>query len=191
MFLRLLHTLAVLLSYFHAITSYSTIKSIRTNAFKLNFQYKISIGSSLSQSTAHVSKTKLHSLGTDLLERPEDENSPEFKEYLRQLMSMQVNRAKSGFAAPSSASSDAYLAKLNRIKLEKIKLRELGLPEDAVNTGYQPEDFLNAKYVIIITYCLQTYLFYNHHITSPQLLLLLFKLLDMKLKSLLSLPQED
>jgi hypothetical protein len=41
------------------------------------------------------------SLGSDLLERPEDENSPEFKEYLRSLLTMQANRAKSGFAAPS------------------------------------------------------------------------------------------
>ena len=152
MFLPLLRTLAVLFSYFHSVSSYSTIKSIRTNAIKLNFHHKISTSSS-SQSIvgARSTNTKLNSLGTDLLERPDDEDSPEFKEYLRQLMSMQVNRAKSGFAAPSSASADAYLAKLNRIKLEKIKLRELGLPEDAVNTGYQPEDFVNAKYVFLIS----------------------------------------
>jgi hypothetical protein len=42
------------------------------------------------------------SLGSDLLPRPDDEDSPEFKEYLRTLLKMQANRAKSGFAAPST-----------------------------------------------------------------------------------------
>ena len=46
-----------------------------------------------------LKKTSLNSLGTDVLERPEDEDSPEFKEYLRQLMIMQANRAKLGFAS--------------------------------------------------------------------------------------------
>ena len=46
-------------------------------------------------------------MGSDLLQRPEDENSPEFAAYLKQLMSLQVNRSKAGFAAPSSGSSDA------------------------------------------------------------------------------------
>ena len=45
---------------------------------------------------------KLNSLGSDVLPRPEDEDSPEFKEYLRQLLRMQANRAQSGYAAPSS-----------------------------------------------------------------------------------------
>ena len=55
-------------------------------------------------STQH-SKVVMHatgSLGSDLIERPDDEDSPEFKEYLRMLLKMQMNRAKTGFAAPSS-----------------------------------------------------------------------------------------
>lgn len=111
----------------------------------MNFYNNNPITSRSTHGNARLITTKLNSLGTDLIERPDDEDSPEFREYLRQLMSMQVNRAKSGFAAPSSASSDAYFAKLNRIKVEKLKLRELGLPEDIVSTGYQPEDFVNAK----------------------------------------------
>jgi hypothetical protein len=38
----------------------------------------------------------LHSVGSDVLERPEDENSPEFRDYLKNLMKMQANRARSG-----------------------------------------------------------------------------------------------
>ena len=83
-------------------------------------------------------------MGSDLLQRPEDENSPEFAAYLKQLMSLQVNRSKAGFAAPSSGSSDAYLAKLNRIKVERMALRKAGLPEDLVDTSYKKEDYLNA-----------------------------------------------
>jgi len=83
-------------------------------------------------------------MGSDLLERPEDENSPEFAKYLKQLMSLQVNRSKAGFSAPSSGSSDAYLAKLNRIKVERMALRKAGLPEDLVDTSYKKEDYLNA-----------------------------------------------
>lgn len=82
------------------------------------------------------------SLGSDALERPEDENSPEFKEYLKQLLDMQSNRARNGFAAPSSGSSDAYFSKLNRIKLEKIARRKAGLPDDEVDTAYRAEDYL-------------------------------------------------
>lgn len=89
--------------------------------------------------------TALQSLGSDLLERPDDEDSPEFKEYLRKLLQMQATRAKGGFASPSSASADAYIAKLNRIKLEKAALREAGLPEDMVDITYKPEDYSMAK----------------------------------------------
>lgn len=143
MFLRLLRTFAVLVSFLNAVSSYRLLKpSIRVSSgSKLNF----SSIQTAKFSPNRLATTKLHSLGTDLLERPDDEDSPEFKEYLRQLMAMQVNRSKSGFAAPSSASADAYLAKLNRIKLERMKLRELGLPDDAVDTGYKPEDYQNAK----------------------------------------------
>ena len=83
-------------------------------------------------------------MGSDLLERPEDENSPEFATYLKQLMSLQVNRSKAGFSAPSSGSADAYLAKLNRIKVERMALRRAGLPEDLVDTSYKKEDYINA-----------------------------------------------
>ncbi|CAM6031728.1 unnamed protein product, partial [Sphagnum compactum] len=89
--------------------------------------------------------THLRNLGTEVLIRPDDENSPEFKEYLRQLMRLQANRAQMGYAAPSSASSDVYIAKLNRIKLERMKMRELGLPEDAVDTSYKEEDYTAAR----------------------------------------------
>lgn len=53
--------------------------------------------------------TQLHSslnLGSDVLVRPDDEDSPEFREYLKALLTLQANRAKTGHAAPSSASSD-------------------------------------------------------------------------------------
>ena len=89
--------------------------------------------------------SRLFSIGTDILIRPDDENSPEFKAYLRQLMILQANRARTGYAEASSSSSDAYIAKLNRIKIERQKMKELGLPEDAVDTSYKEEDFLNAK----------------------------------------------
>jgi hypothetical protein len=107
-----------------------------------------------SKKTAQMTRlnTKLRSrgsLGTDILVRPDDEDSPEFKEYLRQLMILTANRAKTGYSAPSSASADVYIAKLNRIKIERMRLRELGLPDDAVDTSYRPEDYKAAAYVII------------------------------------------
>lgn len=86
----------------------------------------------------------LGNMGSDLLQRPDDENSPEFAQYLKQLMAIQVNRAKAGFSAPSSGSADAYLAKLNRIKVERMALRKAGLPEDLVDTSYKDEDYINA-----------------------------------------------
>eukprot|EP01035_Chromulina_nebulosa_P021872 gene21872-28314_t len=85
-------------------------------------------------------------MGSDVLIRPEDESSPEFREYLRQLLRLQANRAKTGYSAPSSSSSDAYFAKLNRLKLERRKLREAGLPEDLLDTSYTPEDYRAAVY---------------------------------------------
>jgi hypothetical protein len=89
-------------------------------------------------------KTSLKSLGSDVLVRPDDEDSPEFKEYLRKLLRMQVNRANSGFSAPSSGSADAYIAKLNRLKLELRRRRELGLPDEPLDTSYKPEDYQAA-----------------------------------------------
>jgi hypothetical protein len=80
-------------------------------------------------------------LGSDALVRPEDEDSPEFKEYLKQLLTMQASRARAGHAAPSSSSADAYIAKLNRIKLERLARRNAGLPEDDIDTSYLPEDY--------------------------------------------------
>lgn len=84
------------------------------------------------------------SMGSDALERPDDESSPEFREYLRQLLTMQANRAKSGFVAPSSHSSDAYIAKLNRLKIEKLRRFRAGLPDDDLDYSYQPEDYQAA-----------------------------------------------
>lgn len=83
-------------------------------------------------------------LGSDELQRPEDENSPEFQQYLQKLIEMQSLRAKAGFASPSSASSDAYMAKLNRIKLEKRARQAAGLSPDDVDTSYKPVDYKNA-----------------------------------------------
>jgi hypothetical protein len=60
------------------------------------------------------------SLGSDLLERPDDEDGPEYREYLKALLTLQANRAKTGHAAPSSGSADAYMAKLTRIKIERV-----------------------------------------------------------------------
>ena len=88
----------------------------------------------------------LNSLGSDIMPRPEDENSPEFKEYLRNLMKMQANRAKTGFAAPSSGSSDAYVAKLNRLKIERQALRDAGLGDAEIDTSYKEEDYKAAMY---------------------------------------------
>lgn len=90
--------------------------------------------------------TRLFAVGSDLIARPEDEDSPEFKEYLRQLMKMQATRAKTGFASPSSGSSDAYVAKLNRLKIERIKLREAGYPDAPLDHSYKEEDYRNAMY---------------------------------------------
>lgn len=84
------------------------------------------------------------SMGSDAIIRPEDEDSPEFKEYLKQLLKMQANRAKGGHAAPSSGSSDAYVAKLNRLKLEKLARFKAGLPDIPLDTSYKPEDYDSA-----------------------------------------------
>ena len=83
-------------------------------------------------------------LGSDEFQRPNDENSPEFQQYLQKLLEMQSLRAKGGFASPSSASSDAYMAKLNRIKLEKRARRAAGLSPDDLDTSYKPVDYKNA-----------------------------------------------
>lgn len=84
------------------------------------------------------------SFGSDSLDRPDDEDSPEFREYLKKLLEMQSLRAKTGFSAPSSGSSEAYYAKLNRIKLERAARAELGLSEDDVDTDYKAEDYQSA-----------------------------------------------
>jgi hypothetical protein len=83
----------------------------------------------------------LHSVGSDVLERPDDENSLEFRDYLKNLMKMQANRARSGHSAPSSGSSDAYFAKLTRLKVEREALRRAGLPDDLLDTGYTQADY--------------------------------------------------
>ena len=83
-------------------------------------------------------------LGSDQLQRPEDEDSPEFKEYLRALLQMQASRAKSGFAAPSSGSADAYIAKLTRMKIERNARIRAGLPDTYSESGYVPEDYKAA-----------------------------------------------
>jgi hypothetical protein len=100
--------------------------------------------------------------GSDVLFRPEDEDSPEFREYLRQLLKMQVrlfvrmiwlnldkyiikaNRAKAGHASPSSGSADAYVAKLTRLKIEKNARLRVGLPNVALDLSYKPEDYAAA-----------------------------------------------
>lgn len=84
-------------------------------------------------------------MGSDLIIRPDDENSPEYRLYLKNLLKMQSTRAKGGFAAPSSGSSDAYVAKLNRLKIERQRLREAGLPDYDLDTSYRPEDYAAAK----------------------------------------------
>ena len=86
----------------------------------------------------------LRSSGSDILARPTDEDSAEFRDYLRNLMKMQANRARSGHAAPSSGSSDAYFAKLTRLKVEKKALRDAGLPDDLLDTGYTQDDYDSA-----------------------------------------------
>ena len=106
------------------------------------------------QICVHLCKTKvlqsdlslnvIGSMGSDELFRPDDENSPEFKIYLKKLFEMQSTRARSGFVSPSSGSADAYIAKLNRIKLEKMARRAAGLPDDEVDLSYKPEDYRNA-----------------------------------------------
>lgn len=89
----------------------------------------------------HLKDLTSSNLGSDALERPEDENSPEFKEYLKKLLEMQANRAKQGFASPSSGSAAAYMAKLNRIKLERNALRRAGLSDEFIDTSYTPKDY--------------------------------------------------
>lgn len=86
-------------------------------------------------------RLSLKSVGSDVLARPEDENSPEFREYLKNLMKMQMNRARSGHSAPSSGSSDAYFAKLTRLKIERQALRAAGLPDDMLDTSYTQDDY--------------------------------------------------
>jgi hypothetical protein len=92
------------------------------------------------------SRSSLHmGMGSDVLIRPDDEDGPEFKDYLRQLLRMQANRAGGGFAAPSSGSADAYMAKLNRLKIEQNRRRQLGLSVEDIDTSYRPEDYLQAR----------------------------------------------
>lgn len=98
-----------------------------------------------SQKSVTQLQSSYGTLGSDALIRPEDEDSPEFRVYLKKLLEMQSNRAKAGFASPSSGSSDAYFAKLTRLKLEKIARRKAGLPEE-VDKSYRPEDYLAAVY---------------------------------------------
>eukprot|EP01041_Mallomonas_annulata_P005899 gene5899-11909_t len=97
------------------------------------------------QSEKHVI-TAIYStnMGSDILERPDDEDSPEFQEYLKNLLQMQINRAKSGFASPSSGSSDAYISKLNRMKLERNARIRAGLPDIHINSDYTPDDYKSA-----------------------------------------------
>ena len=92
------------------------------------------------------SNPSLGTMGSDVLMRPEDENSQEFKDYLRNLLKLQANRAKTGFSAPSSGTSDAYLAKLNRLKLEREALRKAGLPDSEIDIAYKPEDYEAAVF---------------------------------------------
>lgn len=87
----------------------------------------------------------VNNLGSDSLIRPEDENSPEFREYLNKILQLQANRAKTGFSAPSSGSSEAYFTKLDRIKMEKLARRKAGLSPDDTPTSYRPEDYLLAS----------------------------------------------
>lgn len=97
-------------------------------------------------SSARSRVVRLNNVGSDLLTRPDDENSKEYRDYLKKLMALQANRAKGGLAAPSSGSSDAYIAKLNRLKVEKMALEEAGIDTAALDTSYKPEDFEAAKY---------------------------------------------
>jgi hypothetical protein len=90
-------------------------------------------------------ETKLANMGSDELVRPDDEDSPEFREYLKALLKMQANRSKQGFGAPSSGSSDAYIAKLTRMKIERNALIRAGLPDDNVDSTYQEVDYQLAK----------------------------------------------
>ena len=77
--------------------------------------------------------------------RPEDEDSPEYQEYLRQLLQLQATRGKTGFSAPSSGSADAYIAKLNRLKVEKKLMEDAGVVVTEMDLSYKPEDFEQAK----------------------------------------------
>lgn len=89
--------------------------------------------------------TALPAIGSDILQRPEDEDSPEYRDYLKNLMKMQANRARSGHSAPSSGSSDAYFAKLSRLKVERQALARAGLPESVLDTSYTQEDYDAAR----------------------------------------------
>jgi len=88
-----------------------------------------------------MAKASLGTLGSDILVRPDDEDSPEFKDYLKNLMRLQANRARTGYASPSSGSADAYIAKLTRLKVEREAFRSAGLPNAELDTTYKPEDF--------------------------------------------------
>ena len=111
----------------------------------------IRVRSLLSKSTSLLNghRSSLHaitaSMESDSLERPEDEDSPEFKNYLRALLQMQANRARSGHAAPSSGSSDAYIVKLSRITMEKNARFRAGLPDDEIDYSYLPDDYQAAS----------------------------------------------
>ena len=96
--------------------------------------------------SARSRMVRLNNVGSDLLTRPEDENSKEYRDYLKQLMALQANRAKGGHAAPSSGSADAYIAKLNRLKVEKLALEEAGIDTSSLDKSYKPEDFEAAKF---------------------------------------------
>lgn len=90
----------------------------------------------------------LGTMGSDILVRPDNEDSPEFKEYLKNLMRLQANRARTGYASPSSGSADAYIAKLNRLKVERDAFRKAGLPDAPLDVNYKEEDYEAALYVL-------------------------------------------
>jgi hypothetical protein len=106
----------------------------------------ISLSNSLLQTKSCVQRfnTALPAIGSDILQRPEDEESQEYRDYLKNLMKMQANRARSGHSAPSSGSSDAYFAKLSRLKVERQALARAGLPESVLDTSYTQADYDSA-----------------------------------------------
>lgn len=106
----------------------------------------VSLSNSLLQTRSCLQRfsTALPAIGSDILQRPEDEESAEYRDYLKNLMKMQANRARSGHSAPSSGSSDAYFAKLSRLKVERQALARAGLPESVLDTSYTQEDYDSA-----------------------------------------------